>query len=42
LFTLRAGDSYDIAPDGQRFLVNRVVSDAAPITMLLNWRPPGR
>ena len=42
LFTLREGDSYDVAPDGQRFLVNRAISDAGPITMLLNWSPPAR
>jgi hypothetical protein len=30
---------YDVAPDG-RFLINRDLGDAAaPITLLLNWRP---
>ena len=30
---------YDLAPDGQSFLVNRVVHDAAvePISVVLNW-----
>jgi Tol biopolymer transport system component len=42
LLTLREGDSYDVSPDGQRFLVNRVVSDAAPVTIVLNWRAPVR
>jgi Tol biopolymer transport system component len=32
--------SYDVSPDGQRFLVNAVVDDAAsaPITIVLNWQ----
>ena len=31
---------YDVAPDG-RFLINTVLDvDAAPITLLMNWRPP--
>lgn len=34
------GRSYDVAPDG-RFLINTVLDvDAAPITLLMNWRPP--
>ena len=34
------GRSYDVAPDG-RFLINTVQDvDAAPITLLTNWRPP--
>jgi Tol biopolymer transport system component len=34
------GRSYDVAPDG-RFLINTVLDvDAAPITVLMNWRPP--
>ena len=36
----RLGRSYDVAPDG-RFLINTVLDvDAAPITLLTNWRPP--
>ncbi|MGH9385489.1 MAG: hypothetical protein ACRD2N_14505, partial [Vicinamibacterales bacterium] len=34
------GDAiYEPSPDGQRFLINRVVEDAStkPITVLLNW-----
>ena len=30
------------SPDGRRFLVNTVVSDASPITVILNWKAPGR
>jgi serine/threonine protein kinase len=34
------GRYYDVAPDG-RFLINTVVNDAAaPITLVMNWRPP--
>jgi hypothetical protein len=34
------GQQYDVAPDG-RFLINVVTKDAAaaPITLLLNWKP---
>jgi hypothetical protein len=34
-----AGFSYDISPDGQRFLVNTLVEAAAsaPITVVVNW-----
>ena len=39
LFTLPAGASYEPSPDGQRFLVTTVVSEASPITLILNWRP---
>lgn len=32
---------YTVSPDGQRFLVDTVVEEAsAPITVILNWRPP--
>jgi serine/threonine protein kinase/Tol biopolymer transport system component len=31
---------YDVAPDG-RFLINTVLDDAAPITLLQNWNPQG-
>jgi Tol biopolymer transport system component len=42
LFTLPADSSYDVTPDGQRFLVNVPISEATvpPITVVLNWRPP--
>ena len=40
LLNLHEGDSYDVAPDGQRFLVNRVVGDVSPVTIVLNWSPP--
>jgi Tol biopolymer transport system component len=40
LFTLPGYRSYDPSADGRRFLVVRAVSDASPITILLNWRPP--
>ena len=33
---------YEPSPDGQRFLVNTVVSEASPITIILNWKAPGR
>ena len=34
-----AGSNYDVSPDGQRFLVNAVVSreTTAPITLIVNW-----
>jgi Tol biopolymer transport system component len=32
---------YDIAPDG-RFLINRMVSGAVPITLLQNWNPEAK
>jgi hypothetical protein len=31
---------YDVAADG-RFLVNTEVGSAPPITLLINWQPPG-
>ena len=32
---------YMVSPDGQRFLMNTVVEEAAsPITVILNWKPP--
>lgn len=32
---------YEVSPDGQRFLMNTLVEEAAsPLTILLNWRPP--
>jgi hypothetical protein len=34
------GRQYDVARDG-RFLINTVLDDVpAPITLLMNWRPP--
>jgi hypothetical protein len=42
LFTLTTTSSYEPSPDGQRFLVTAVVSEASPITVILNWKPPGR
>ena len=34
------GRQYDVTRDG-RFLVNTVLDEAdAPITLLMNWRPP--
>ena len=41
LFTLSTTTSYEPSPDGQRFLVTAVVSEASPITVILNWKPPG-
>ena len=41
LFPLTTGrESYDVAPDGQRFLISSAVSSGigdAPITVVLNW-----
>jgi hypothetical protein len=32
---------YDVSIDGQRFLMNTFVEDAAdPIILILNWRAP--
>jgi serine/threonine protein kinase len=31
-------NSWDVAPDGQRFLVNSVPVQRAPITVVVNWR----
>jgi len=42
LFTLKTTSSYEPSPDGQRFLVTAVVSEASPITVILNWKPPTR
>jgi Tol biopolymer transport system component len=39
LFTLPKASGYEPSQDGQRMLVNAVVSDASPITIILNWRP---
>jgi hypothetical protein len=42
LFNARPGGPnyvYDVTPDGQRFLVNTLVDEAAsaPITLVVNW-----
>ena len=39
LFTTRPGSQYEASPDGQRFLINTLTEDAAPITVILNWAP---
>ena len=41
LFTMRPNSSWDVSPDGQRFLVNTPVENATtpPITVALNWKP---
>jgi len=40
LFTMRPGSQYAAAPDGQRFLINMPLEDAAtpPITVVMNWK----
>jgi hypothetical protein len=30
---------YEPAADGKRFLVNTVIAEASPITVILNWKP---
>jgi dipeptidyl aminopeptidase/acylaminoacyl peptidase len=42
LFALPPTQSYEPSPDGQRFLTTAVVSEASPITIILNWKPPDR
>jgi Tol biopolymer transport system component len=39
LFPVPPNDWYEPSSDGQRFLTIRIVSDLAPVTMLLNWKP---
>jgi Tol biopolymer transport system component len=40
LFATRPGSEFAVSPDGQQFLVNTSLDDAAPpITVILNWRP---
>ena len=35
---IKSGYAYDVAPDGQRFLINTFGSgDATPLTLVLNW-----
>jgi hypothetical protein len=42
LFALAPGSTFEPAADGQQFLVNAVLDEAAtpPIAVILNWRPP--
>jgi Tol biopolymer transport system component len=42
LFTLSTTTAYEPSPDGKRFLVTAVVSEASPISVILNWKPPER
>ena len=41
LFTTRTnrvvGYQYDVASDGQRLLINTLVEESAPITIVVNW-----
>jgi eukaryotic-like serine/threonine-protein kinase len=39
LFRLVTTSPYEPSSDGQRFLVTGVVSDASPITVIMNWKP---
>jgi eukaryotic-like serine/threonine-protein kinase len=39
LFTLPPESAYAASRDGQRFLVSKIVKEASPITILLNWKP---
>ena len=41
LFAMRPGSEFAATPDGQRFLINTLLEDAAtpPITVILNWKP---
>ena len=36
------GGAYGVSRDGQRFLLQEVVEERSPITILLNWSLPGR
>jgi eukaryotic-like serine/threonine-protein kinase len=42
LFAIRGGFGYEPSHDGQRFLVLLQASDASPINVILNWKPPAR
>jgi serine/threonine protein kinase len=44
LFTFPLGwtGGFDPSPDGQRFLITRKVTEASPITVILNWKPPSK
>jgi eukaryotic-like serine/threonine-protein kinase len=39
LFTLPPGSTYAASRDGRRFLVSKIVKEASPVTVLLNWKP---
>ena len=41
-FSLQAELGYEPSPDGQRFLTVVSVSEWSPISVILNWKPPGR
>jgi Tol biopolymer transport system component len=41
LFAVPLNEWYEPSRDGQRFLITRTVSEASPITVVLNWKPPG-
>jgi Tol biopolymer transport system component len=41
LFPVPLNEWYEPSRDGQRFLISRTVSEASPITIVLNWKPPG-
>jgi dipeptidyl aminopeptidase/acylaminoacyl peptidase len=41
LFPLSTTTTYEPSADGQRFLVTAVVSQASPISIILNWKPFG-
>jgi serine/threonine protein kinase/Tol biopolymer transport system component len=41
LFRVLLNEWYEPSRDGQRFLIIRTVSEASPITVVLNWKPPG-
>jgi serine/threonine protein kinase/Tol biopolymer transport system component len=41
LFTLLTTTMYEPSANGQRFLVTAVVSQASPISIVLNWKPFG-
>jgi Tol biopolymer transport system component len=40
LFTLPTPEPYEPSPDGQGFLAATPVTEASPITLILNWNPP--
>jgi len=42
LFVLSTMFDYEVSPDGQRFLTHATISEASPITVILNWKPPAR
>jgi Tol biopolymer transport system component len=42
LFKLSTTSTYEPSTDGQRFLVTAIVSEASPITVILNWKPPAQ